>query len=88
VVGLYVGYYGYYEARLFTANGNPADPVIAVAGRLQSALAGWVHRHGAWPWVALLSGVAVAAVLLARHARSSATSRPSRGGRATAGDEP
>ncbi|MGZ6778789.1 MAG: cytochrome c biogenesis CcdA family protein [Mycobacterium sp.] len=90
LVGLYVGYYGYYEARLFTADGNPADPVIAVAGRLQGALAGWVHRHGAWPWIALLSGLALAAVLLARHASSSATSRrrPSRGGPATAGDEP
>ncbi len=35
VVGLYVGYYGLYEVRLFTANGNPDDAVIAAAGRVQ-----------------------------------------------------
>ena len=63
LVGLYVGYYGYYEIRLFTAGGNPADPVIAAAGRLQGAIAGWVHRHGAWPWILLL------AVLLAGRDR-------------------
>ena len=37
LVGLYVGYYGYYEVRLFNAGGSPADPVIAAAGRLQGA---------------------------------------------------
>ncbi len=90
LVGLYVGYYGYYEARLFTAGGNPADPVIAAAARLQGSLAGWVHRHGAWPWLALLAALALTAVLLAPYASSGATSRrrPSREGRATAGDEP
>jgi cytochrome c biogenesis protein CcdA len=63
VVGLYVGYYGLYEVRLFAANGNPNDPVVAAAGRLQGTLAEWVHRHGAWPWVvalALLVFVAIA----------------------------
>ena len=50
-VGLYVGYYGFYEVRLFVLNGSPTDPVIAAAGRLQGVLAGWVHQHGAWPWV-------------------------------------
>jgi cytochrome c biogenesis protein CcdA len=53
-VGLYVGYYGVYEVRLFEAHGNPQDPVVAAAARLQGALAGWVYRHGAWPWVAVL----------------------------------
>lgn len=53
-VGAYVAYYGWYEIQLFSAAGNPDDPVIAVAGRLQGALAGWVHRHGAWPWVLAL----------------------------------
>jgi cytochrome c biogenesis protein CcdA len=51
VVGLYVGYYGVYEVRLFHLDGNPADPLVSAAGRLQGALAGWVHEHGAWPWV-------------------------------------
>ena len=35
VVGLYVSYYGLYEVRLFTLGGDPADPVIAAAGRLR-----------------------------------------------------
>ena len=64
LVGLYVGYYGYYEIRLFTAAGNPADPVIAAAGRLQGAIAGWVHRHGAWPWILLLAVLLLAAFAL------------------------
>ena len=51
LVGLYVGYYGIYEVRLFSAGGNPEDPVIAAAGRVQGTLAGWVHQQGAWPWV-------------------------------------
>lgn len=53
VVGLYVGYYGLYEVRLFAADGSPRDPVIDAAGRLQRALAGWVYEHGAWPWILL-----------------------------------
>lgn len=55
LVGLYVGYYGLYELRLVTgAAANPQDTVISAAGRLQGALAGWVHEHGAWPWVVVL----------------------------------
>lgn len=56
VVGLYVAYYGLYEIRLFMADGDPRDPVIAVAGRIQGAIAGWVHEN---PVIA----VAVPAVL-------------------------
>ncbi|KWX67769.1 cytochrome c biogenesis CcdA family protein [Mycobacterium sp. NAZ190054] len=59
LVGLYVAYYGYYELRLF-AGGDPADPVIAAAGRIQGALAGWVHAHGSWPWLTVLA-LAIAA---------------------------
>jgi cytochrome c biogenesis protein CcdA len=77
VVGLYVGYYGVYEVRLFEANGNPQDPVVAAAGRLQGVLAGWVYRHGAWPWL-----VTVVVLLIAGGAwvwlgrRRSARDRP------------
>ena len=47
LVGLYVGYYGLYEVRLLNASdANPQDAVITAAGRLQGALAGWVHQHG------------------------------------------
>lgn len=69
-VGLYVGYYGLYEIRLFSANGNPADPIIAAAGQLQGTVAGWVYRTSAWPWViALAVLVAAAAALRLRRAR-------------------
>jgi cytochrome c biogenesis protein CcdA len=84
VVGLYVGYYGLYEIRLFTANGNPDDPVIAAAGRVQGAIAGWVHQHGAWPWLIALAVLIVAAVAWG----ASATAKHHRANRATAADEP
>jgi cytochrome c biogenesis protein CcdA len=88
VVGVYVSYYGLYQVRLFMADGNPDDSVIAAAARVQGAIAGWVHRHGAWPWLLALALLLVAAVVAARWAKASAgaRSRPSR--RATAGDEP
>lgn len=85
VVGLYVAYYGLYEVRLFTANGSPDDSVIAAAGRLQGTIAGWVHRHGAWPWLVMLAVLLVAAAWLTKVS-ASARCRPS--DRATAGDEP
>jgi cytochrome c biogenesis protein CcdA len=69
-VGLYVSYYGLYEIRLFSANGNPADPIIAAAGQLQGTVAGWVYRTSAWPWVVVLAVlVAAAAVLRVRRMR-------------------
>jgi cytochrome c biogenesis protein CcdA len=82
LVGLYVGYYGYYEVRLFTAGGNPEDPVIAAAGRLQGAIAGWVHRHGPWPWIVLLGALIVVALMWAWR------KRPSPEGLATGDAEP
>jgi cytochrome c biogenesis protein CcdA len=65
LIGMYVGYYGLYEVRLFNANGNPNDPVITSAGRLQSVIVIWVYEHGARPWllglaVLVLCGVAAA----------------------------
>jgi cytochrome c biogenesis protein CcdA len=70
-VGLYVGYYGLYEVRLFVLHGSPTDPVIAAAGRLQGVLAGWVHQHGAWPWALGLAvcALAVLAVAVKRRGR-------------------
>lgn len=65
LVGLYVGYYGVYEIRLFRLDGAPQDPVIAAAGRIQGELAGWVFTHGGWPWVVLLGVVLVAALVWA-----------------------
>ncbi|QZA08416.1 cytochrome c biogenesis CcdA family protein [Mycolicibacter heraklionensis] len=69
-VGLYVGYYGYYEIRLFELGGDAADPVLAAAGRLQGALAGWVYQWGAWPWLAALALIGLGALLRARRTRS------------------
>jgi cytochrome c biogenesis protein CcdA len=86
VVGLYVGYYGLYEIRLFWANGSPDDPVIAAAGRVQGALAGWVHRHGAWPWAVALAALLLVTLLVWRRLSSAARCR--RADRATAADEP
>lgn len=70
LVGLYVGYYGYYEVRLFTENGDPNDPVIAAAGRLQGVLVGWVHQHGAWPWVLTLAVLVAGALAWAWRVRA------------------
>jgi cytochrome c biogenesis protein CcdA len=86
VVGIYVGYYGLFEIRLFAGNGNPEDPVIAAAGRVQGAIAGWVHQHGAWPWLVALVVLIIATVAAAWRARTAAKYR--RADRATAGDEP
>ncbi len=86
IVGVYVGYYGLYEIRLFTGDGNPEDSVIAAAGRVQGAIAGWVHQHGAWPWLVALAVLTIAA--RGGAWRVSATAKYRRADRATAGDEP
>lgn len=62
LVGLYVAYYGGYELRLLGANANPRDAVITAAGRVQGALAGWVHQHGIWPWVMALLALSVVVI--------------------------
>ncbi len=70
LVGLYVGYYGLYEIRLFSAGGSAQDPVIGAAGRIQRALAGWVYQHGAWPWIVAVGVLAMAgAAVWARRRR-------------------
>jgi cytochrome c biogenesis protein CcdA len=88
VIGLYVSYYGLYEVRLFNLGGDPADPVIAAAGRLQGALAGWVHQHGAWPWVIALVTLSGAALLVAWRRRTEAAARFRRAERAAADGGP
>jgi cytochrome c biogenesis protein CcdA len=88
IVGLYVTYYGFYEIRLFTGNGNPADPVITAAGRLQGTVAGWVHRHGVWPWLIVIAVLLGVVLLLARRAVASGAARRRRADPARAGDGP
>lgn len=68
LVGLYVAYYGWFEVRLFDGKGGD-DPVIAAAGRIQRALAGWAYQHGAWPWLIVL-GMVLAGVTWTAALRS------------------
>ncbi len=70
LVGLYVTYFGVYELRLFTGGADPRDGVITAAGRLQGELAGWVHQHGAWPWVVALFVLVAGALVGAWHRRA------------------
>ncbi|WP_179469178.1 cytochrome c biogenesis CcdA family protein [Mycolicibacterium vinylchloridicum] len=65
VVGLYVGYYGVYEIRIFNGAASPDDPVISAAGRIQSALVTWVHQHGGYPWLVALSVFVLSAFAVA-----------------------
>jgi cytochrome c biogenesis protein CcdA len=70
LVGLYVGYYAVYELRLFNTNANPDDAVITSAGRLQGALAGWVHQHGVLPWAVALFVLVAGAFAAAWYRRA------------------
>ncbi len=69
LVGLYVGYYGLYEIRIRTGRGH-SDAVIAVAGHVQGVLAGWVYRHGGWPWALALAVLTVSALAAAGYRRA------------------
>jgi ABC-type nickel/cobalt efflux system permease component RcnA len=70
IVGLYVGYYAFYEIRLHTAHGPPSDAFLTAAGRVQGSLAGWVHQHGAWPWVLALAALVACALVSALYRRA------------------
>lgn len=64
IVGGYVAHYGSHEIRLLHTGGNAHDPVIGAAGRIQGAVAAWVHTHGATPWLILAGGTVVCLVVL------------------------
>jgi cytochrome c biogenesis protein CcdA len=70
MVGLYVGYYAVYEIRLHSADALPPDAFLAAAGRIQGSLAGWVHQHGAWPWVLALATLVACALVGALYRRA------------------
>jgi cytochrome c-type biogenesis protein len=72
VTGAYVGYYGYYELRLFHLGGSASDPVIRAAGEVQATLVEWVDTVGAVPLVIALV-VLVGAGLLVAHRRRART---------------
>ncbi|MCT2586767.1 cytochrome c biogenesis CcdA family protein [Actinophytocola gossypii] len=54
VTGVYVGYYGYYELRLFHLGGSASDPVVRAAGSVQATLVSWLDAVGAVPLVIAL----------------------------------
>jgi cytochrome c biogenesis protein CcdA len=75
LVGLYVGYYGLYEIRIRTGQGKPSDALITVAGHVQGAVAGWVYRHGGWPWALALGVLMVGALAATGYRRARRGSR-------------
>ena len=81
LVGLYVGYYGVYELRLFFGGGDARDPVIAAAGAIQQSLAGFVDGIGVVPLLAVLTLVVLGAVLLGNRVKNKSRRRPSGGPR-------
>jgi cytochrome c biogenesis protein CcdA len=72
VTGLYVGYYGVYELRVFFAGAPASDPIVDGAGAVQGVLAGWVDGLGVLPFAiavaALVAGAALASFLGVRRA--------------------
>lgn len=69
VVGLYVGYYGIYELRLFLGNGPASDPIVDAAGQVQGVSADMVDRIGPLPLLLLLVVLLGGAVLFTRLRR-------------------
>jgi cytochrome c-type biogenesis protein len=69
LTGLYVGYYGYYELRLFHAEGAAEDPVVDGAAGIQGVLSDWLEALGPVPVVLALVALIAGGVLLARRAR-------------------
>ncbi len=69
VVGLYVGYYGIYELRLYLGDGPASDPVVDAAGQVQGVLAGWVDRIGPLPLLLALAVLVDGTVLFTRSRR-------------------
>ena len=67
LVGLYVGYYGVYELRLYFGDGNASDPVIEAAGGIQQLLASWVDTTGVLPLLAALAVLVSGTVVLGRR---------------------
>nr|WP_063779191.1 cytochrome c biogenesis CcdA family protein [Kibdelosporangium sp. MJ126-NF4]CEL13302.1 Mercury resistance probable Hg transport protein [Kibdelosporangium sp. MJ126-NF4]CTQ98993.1 Mercury resistance probable Hg transport protein [Kibdelosporangium sp. MJ126-NF4] len=67
LAGLYIGYYGVYELRLFHGGGSAEDPIVAAAGALQTELSAWVDRIGPVPLVAVVVALVGAAILIARR---------------------
>lgn len=83
IVGAYVGWYGWYELRVYAGN-SAEDPVISAASEIQNRLAQWVDQIG--PRSFMISLVAV--VLVAMGARAMKVRRNSRNMSAAAPSRP
>jgi cytochrome c-type biogenesis protein len=70
LTGAYVGYYGYYELRLFHADGPASDSVVDAAGEVQATLVGWVDAIGPVPLLVALAVLVAGGIVLARRARA------------------
>jgi cytochrome c-type biogenesis protein len=66
LAGLYIGYYGVYELRLFHAGGSAEDPIVDGAGQIQALLAKGVDQIGPVPLVVGLAVLVGTGILLAR----------------------
>lgn len=80
LTGGYVAWYGWYEIRLFSGAGAD-DPVVDAAGRLQSAVSGWLAGLGPWAVAGLvvaLLAVAAGVTLARRRAAARSTPEPER----------
>jgi cytochrome c-type biogenesis protein len=75
IVGLYVGYYGIYELRLFHGDGVPDDAVVAGAGALQSIVSDLVDGIGPLPLTIVILAMLGIGVLLSWLARRRAGTR-------------
>ena len=71
LVGLYVGYYGVYELRLYFGGGSAQDPVVGAAGAIQQTVSGWVDTVGALPLAVVLVVLVAGAALVHRRRRKS-----------------
>lgn len=63
LTGIYVCYYGYYEIRLYFAGAGADDPVIRVAGAVQSWLADRVDALGVWPLLAAIAALLTVSIV-------------------------
>ncbi len=70
VVGCYITYYGLYELRLFHFDGDPSDPLVDTASRVQSWLVSTVDRLGWQPLAVTLVILTVAGVIATNVTRS------------------
>lgn len=66
IAGAYVAYYGWYEIRVFRGE-TTTDPVIDLAGKVQSWLADAVTRLGATGGILLFGGLLGLAIVVARR---------------------